>query len=155
MNVIIPIDCKDGHQFLLKLTDCRNLPIDTDIEIVDIALIDASRSFGINNAGTLNKIASILLNFLEDNDVILYFYCAKDPIRIRKGRREISYQQYRSRLFCSMFDRITIGYKNRYINKSIVLRDSTYGDHYIHLISKVEYSKIIEHIDGQLDKFNK
>ena len=155
MNITIPIDCEDGHQFLLKLTDCRNLPIEPGIEIVDIALIDASSVVGINNAGTLNRISLILLNFLEENDVVLYFYCAKDPIRIRTRKEGVSYQQYRSRLFCSMYDRVTNSHAGRFINKSIVLRDSTYGDHYIHLISKVEYSEVIESLEGHLSNFNK
>lgn len=58
----------------------------------------------INNAGTLNRIASILFNFLDENDVILYFYCSKAPIKKRNTRDEMSYQQYRSCLFTSMFD---------------------------------------------------
>ena len=35
MNITIPIECQDGHQFLLRLTDCSNLPIELKIEIVD------------------------------------------------------------------------------------------------------------------------
>lgn len=81
MNITLPIECSDGHQYLLKLTDCKNLPIETTIEIVDIALISMSKIDIVNNAGNLNRIASILFNFLEENDVILYFYCSKDPIK--------------------------------------------------------------------------
>lgn len=81
MNITLPIECSEGHQYLLRLTDCRNLPIESTIEIIDIALISMSKIDVINNAGTLNRIASILFNFLEENDVILYFYCSKDPIK--------------------------------------------------------------------------
>ena len=54
MNITLPIECSDGHQYLLKLTDCKNIPIDSTIEIVDIALISMSKTEIINNAGTLN-----------------------------------------------------------------------------------------------------
>lgn len=77
MNITLPIECSDGHQYLLKLTDCKNIPIDSTIEIVDIALISMSKTEIINNAGTLNRIASILFNFLDENDVILYFIVLK------------------------------------------------------------------------------
>ena len=155
MNITIPIECQDGHQFLLRLTDCSNLPIELEIEIVDIALIDTAHSNTTNNAGTLNKIAAILFNFLDENDVILYFYCSKDPIKKRKNREDMSYQQYRSYLFCSMFDRITRCCKDSYVNKSIILKDNIYGDHYIHLMSKNKYSGMLDKLETKLNDFNK
>lgn len=32
MNITLPIEYSDGHQYLLKLTDCKNLPIETNID---------------------------------------------------------------------------------------------------------------------------
>lgn len=45
MNIIIPIECQEGHQYLLKFTDCKNLPIDIDVEVVDVALSLASEIY--------------------------------------------------------------------------------------------------------------
>lgn len=155
MNITIPIECQDGHQFLLKLTDCENLPIESDIEIVDIALIDTAHSNTTNNAGTLNKIALILFNFLGENDVILYFYCSKEPIKKRKNKEEMSYQQYRHSLFCAMFNRITRLSGNIFVDKTIILKDNVYGDHYVHLISKIEYSEMLDQLENHINDFNK
>lgn len=155
MNITLPIECADGHQYLLKLTDCKNIPIDSTIEIVDIALISMSKIEIINNAGTLNRIASILFNFLDENDVILYFYCSKDPIKQRDTRGKMSYQQYRSFLFTSMFDRTTRHHKGEFINKSIILKDMIYGDHYIHLVAQSKHSDKLDKLEGELNTFNK
>lgn len=155
MNITIPIECSDGHQFLLKLTDCRNLPIESEIEIVDITLIDVARTNITNNAGTLNRIASILFNFLDENDVILYFYCSKDPIKKSKNRADMSYQQYRHSLFCAMFSRITRHSTNCFVDKSIILKDNVYGDHYIHLMSKIEYLEMLDKLENHINEFNK
>lgn len=155
MNITLPIECSDGHQYLLKLTDCKNLPIKSSIEIVDIVLRSASKIDIINNAGTLNRIASILFNFLDENDVILYFYCSKDPIKKRNTRDEMSYQQYRSSLFTSMFDRTTRHHKGEFINKPIILKDMVYGDHYIHLIAHSKHSDKLDELKGELNTLNK
>ena len=155
MNITLPIECSEGHQYLLRLTDCRNLPIESTIVIIDIALISMSKIDVINNAGTLNRIASILFNFLEENDVILYFYCSKDPIKKRYNRDEMSYQQYRSSLFTSMFERITRYHKGEFVNRSIILKDTVYGDHYIHLISKKKYFNKLDKLEAEINRFNK
>lgn len=155
MNITIPIECSEGHQYLLKLTDCKNLPIESTIDIVDIALISVTNVDIINNAGTLNKIAVILSNFLDDNDVVLYFYCSKDPIKLRKNRKEVSYQEYRSSLFSSMFNRTAKRSKMTYINKLVVLKDNIYGDHYIHLIAKTNFSNMIDELESHLNSLMK
>lgn len=155
MNVTIPIECEEGHQYLLKLTDCRNLPIDTTVEVVDITLASVGGFDVINNAGTLHKIASTLLYFLEENDVVLYFYCSKDPIKIRRNRVEVPYQEYRSMLFTSLFERIAYKHKARFINRQIVLKDNVYGDHYIHLMAKEQHTPMVARLEEQLNSFIK
>lgn len=144
MNITIPIECAEGHQYLLKLSDCKNLPIDSGIEIVDIALVAVSNVDIINNAGTLSKISLILFNFLDENDVILYFYCAKEPIKLRTTRRNMSNQEYRSYLFSSMFKRTTASCNGKFIDKPVILRDESYGDHYIHIIAKSQHIQIMD-----------
>lgn len=157
MNFTVPIECSEGHQYLLKFTDCKSLPIGLDVEVVDIALSLASEIAIINNTGTLNKIASVIFNFLDDNDVILYFYCSKDDIIQRKTRQHISPQEYRSRLFSTMFDKITSKCKpGIFINKPVILRDETEGDHYLHFIAKSKYSdkmdEFAQYMEGSFGK---
>lgn len=155
MNVTFAIECSEGHQYLLKLTECKNLPIEIDIKIVDIALVPVSKPDTINNAGTLNKIASILFNFLEENDVILYFYCSKDPIQQRESREPMSYQKYRSFLFTCMYNKTSKDHNDEFIHKQIVLLDQVYGDHYVHLITKSKYTQKINDLETSLNEFNK
>lgn len=150
MNFTVPIECSEGHQYLLKFTDCKSLPIELDVEVVDIALSLASEIAIIkNNTGTLIKIASVIFNFLDDNDVILYFYCSKDDIIQRKTRKPMLPQQYRSQLFSTMFDKITKNCEpGAFINKPVILRDEAEGDHYLHFIAKSKYA-------DKMDEFSK
>ncbi len=153
MNFTVPIECSEGHQYLLKFKDCRNLPIELDIEVVDITLSLTSELSEINNPKTLNKITSVIFNFLEDNDVILYFYCSRDSIIQRQNRKELlSPQHYRSYLFSTMFEKATRNYENSsFVNKSVILKDELEGDHYLHLIAKNKYSHKIGTLSEQIE----
>ena len=141
MNNTIPIEGSDGRQYLLEFGDFESLPIELDVKVVNISLVSKSEVATINNIGTLNQISTTIFNFLDKNDAILYYYCSDDPIVQRKSREEISPQQYRSRLFFALFDKIAKKHSERgLVNKSIILRDEPNGDHYIHLIADSKHS---------------
>ena len=153
MNFIVPIECPEGHQYLLKFTDCENLPIELDMKVVDISLSSDSEMATINNIGTLNKITTIILNFLYENDVVLYYYCSKDVIIQRKNRGNLSPQQYRSKLFSALFDKIAKKHTGKkFINKPVVLRDKSEGDHYLHFIAKSIYSDKMDEYANHINK---
>ena len=158
MRVSIPIDCPDGHQYLLRFEDFENLPVNIDAElgvkVVDISLISESEVATINNIGTLNLISTVVFNFLDENDVVLYYYCSKDAIYQRKNRKEIPPQQYRSKLFLTLFDKIVEKYQrgDDYINKPIIIPDEIYGDHYIHFVAESKHSDKLDKFADYLNK---
>ena len=55
-----------------------------------IPLISKSEVVTINDIKTLSLISTTIFNFLDENDVILYYYCSDDQIYQRKNREEIS-----------------------------------------------------------------
>jgi len=63
------------------------------------------------------------------------FYCSNDPITKNKNRQNISDAQFRSNLFCKMFEK---NLNNDFICENIIIKDLHNGDHHIHLISKLE-----------------
>ena len=157
MNVCIPIDCPDGHQYLLRFEYFENLPMNIDkelgVKVVDISLVSESEIATINNIGTLNLISTAVFNFLDENDVVLYYYCSKDAIYQRKNRKKIPPQQYRSKLFLALFDKIIEKYKRMdYINKPIIIPDISYGDHYIHFIAKSKHSDKLDNLADYMNK---
>ena len=154
---VFPIDSPDGHQYLLRFGNFESLPIELDIKVVDISLISESEVATINNIRTLNQISTTVFDFLDKNDVILYYYCSDDPIFQRKNREEIPPQQYRSKLFLTLFNKIIRNHKEKsLVNKSIVLRDKSEGDHYIHLIAESKYSdkmdKLVNYMNEAFEK---
>lgn len=155
MNVTIPIECQEGHLYLLELNSWKDLPVQSDIEVIDLALVTNDKISIINNPGTLNKIASILFDFLEENDVILYFYCSKSSINKSIKKENISNQQYRSILFSRMYDRVSTNYPSKYIHKPIILEDPEDGDHYIHLIAKKRHDDKLEAFEKEFDALRK
>ena len=151
MNFTVPIDCPDGHQYLFRFEDCENLLMDIDIKLgvkmVDISLTSESELATINNINTLNRISTIIFNFLDENDVVLYYYCSKEPIYQRKNRKKIPPQQYRSELFLALFNKVIKKHQEKtFINKPVILRDISEGDHYLHFIAESKYS-------DEMDKF--
>ena len=157
MKVSIPIDCPDGHQYLLRFEDFENPPMDIDAElgvkVVDISLVSESEVATINNIGTLNIISTTIFNFLDENDVVLYYYCSKDTIYQRTNRKKIPPQQYRSKLFLTLFNKIIKKYQERdYINKPIIIPDELYGDHYIHFIAESKHSDKLDKLADYMTK---
>jgi len=151
MKYIDSIECSEGHQYLIKFTNCNNLPIVLDVEVVNIDLTLVSNNTPINNAGTLNKIALMVFNFLDENDVILYFYCSKEDINRRNNKTSITPQEYRSLLFSTMFEKITKTTKDKtFINKPIILKDQEWGDHYLHFIAESKYSEKMDSLKEQM-----
>ncbi len=151
----VPIQSSGGRQYLLNFTENKSLPIKLDVDVVSMTLsLVSETTTAINNMDVLNKITTIVFNVLDDNDVISYFYCSKDPINQRQNRQMMSPQEYRSHLFSTMFDKISDKHKpGTFINKTIILRDETEGDHYIHLIVRSKYKDKIDEFAQSIEVF--
>jgi len=157
MNVFIPVTTIEGYEYLLEFSSFNNIytPKNVDIEIVDITLKLVKGNYQVNNAGTLSLISFIVSDFMESNDVILYFYC--DVKDIKRRNNAISPQKYRSLLFSKIFEKELNHNKNAdsYVNKIIILKDTHDDEHYIHLISKSKNEAQINTIILELNKLNK
>lgn len=91
----------------------------------------------INNGKTLAEFSSLIKNYLTQEDIVLYFYCSNDPIIKSSKRKNISNSQYRSDLFCKMFEKQNL-IENDFICENILIEGPMNGDHHIHLISGVK-----------------
>ncbi|QPH40645.1 hypothetical protein [Pedobacter endophyticus] len=130
---IIPLTTKEGHNYLIQFEFIgkEHIPQSVKADVVDV-LISVENNVGINNGSTLSQFASILKEFLVENNVVLYCYCDHAEI-IRARKQSMSPQEYRSKLFSAMFDKQN---NSDYINQLIIINDEV--DHYIHLISLKE-----------------
>lgn len=138
LDRIIPYITVEGFQYLIKFTEFNkyHLPETFILPIVDITIEVMETPKQINNGKTLFHFSSAIQQFLDENNVVLYFYCSNDPITKNKNRQNISDAQFRSNLFCKMFEKKNLN--NDFICENIIIKDPHNGDHHIHLISKLE-----------------
>ncbi|KUJ59961.1 hypothetical protein AR687_20275 [Flavobacteriaceae bacterium CRH] len=138
LDKIIPYTTVEGFQYLIKFTQFskKHLPETFTLPIVDITIEAMESPRQTNNGKTLFHFSSTIQKFIDENNIVLYFYCSNDPITKNKKRQDISDAQFRSNLFCKMFEKQNLD--NNFICENIIIRDPNNGDHHIHLISRLE-----------------
>ena len=83
----IPFETSEGYQYIVSFTEIQSIPKEYNIPLVSISIVLVSQNIETNSLKTLNKFIQIILAYLEQNDVIVYFYCDTAPIKIRKNRK--------------------------------------------------------------------
>jgi hypothetical protein len=138
LDTIIPYTTVEGFQYLIKFTEFNksHLPQTFILPIVDITIEVMEIPNQINNGKTLFHFSSTIQKFLNENNAVLYLYCSNDPIIKNKSHQDISDAQFRSKLFCKMFEKQNSD--SDFICENIIIKDPNNGDHHIHLISKLE-----------------
>ena len=146
----VPLITKEGHNYLISFSSFQteNLPQIT-IPIVDLT-ISVENNVGINNGATLLQITSIIKNYLNENDVVLYCYCDNKAIIKSEKKADLTPQEYRSRLFSAMFEKDA---DVNFINSRIIIIGET--DNFIHLIAHKKNSAHIDLISKELLKLQK
>ena len=154
-NTDIPYSTIEGIDYLIKFTlfSSDKIPEYITIPIVDIVIETNSDVNEIkNSAYSLIQISKLIGTFILNNDAIFYCYCSDKPIKksLRKGK--LTNQEYRSMLFCKMFEKSN---NSSFINKIVVISDSQRGNHYLHLITASSNINMINQLAVQLTEFDK
>jgi len=153
LSTVIPLTTKEGFEYLLNFTEFEKsaLPDDIDIPLVDVTIEARIPMEQYNNAGTLFNMSSFIKGFLEEHNVIIYFYCSKDDILKSPSKDSFSNQEYRSHLFDTMFLRSEKD--GIYINEKIIIDDNN-EKHFIHLMSISENEKYFNKISTTILSFD-
>lgn len=109
----IPFLTEEGHQYLVSFVKFSANGIDYGIPIIDVSITLMNDEIEYNTIKTLNIFVDIINNYLDQHNVVLYYYCDTAAINMRINRKEkLLPQEYRSKLFSSMFNkkRLTIIY---------------------------------------------
>jgi len=144
---------KEGncYNIIFSVFQQERIPIEIQKTLIDVT-ISIENQICLNGVETLGKIADIIKNYLDENDVILYSYCDNKDINRSIKKQELYPQHYRSLLFTSLFNKYNT---LNYINEVIVIADEDYGHHYIHLIAKVEDKDVLDLLTDTLINFGK
>ena len=156
MNLSVSLFSKFGDEYRLSLASVednrlsyslKQLLFSNGIEIVEVFL-DRIGMYDTNNINTLFAISEVIAKlFLENSNMILYFYC--DDLGIipkisKKHQNRLLPQEYRSKIFSSMF--------NRYMDNHTGIKVKNYTmnigegrfEAYLHFIARDEHSKYID-----------
>jgi hypothetical protein len=147
-NIVIPFTTKKGNEYLIKFDEFHHFHHFSK-PIIDIALVLVNNKANANTIGDLLQISSIIKNYIQDNDVILYYYC--DHHSIERRKTEYTPQQFRFQLFNAMFKRIN---HSNFIKKDIIIEDKINGNHYISLISNIRNSEVLNDVFIEIEKLN-
>lgn len=142
-TLVIPIITSHGEYYIQlrtaspeKIVSSKNVELFDNCTIYDILLGCKQRDVLVD-IEAMNKIGSELQRVLEVNpNIILYIFCDFNArnIRINNFNKNISPQEYRSRLFSTLFTRkMRQGNRNNFQNKVHVV-DFDGDVYYIHLI---------------------
>lgn len=153
IHLEIPFETEEGYQYLVSFREVTPNQNDYNIALVDVSIVLMSLNIESNSYRTLNKFIEIIIKFLSENDVIIYYYCDIVPIKIRENRtKKYSPQEFRFNLFSTMFCK-----KNNhdYFLQEIILKDNVEGNHYTSLISRIDNKEKVELVKKDIEKLNK
>lgn len=149
----IPFSTEEGYEYLASFIKFTANGINYGIPIIDISIVLVNGEIEYNSFKTFSKFANIINDYLEQHNVILYYYCDTAPIKMRMTRKEnLSPQEFRSKLFSLIFEQRNL---SNYILREIRINDSERGYDFTCLISHQNNTDKIQLIENDLLKFNK
>ncbi|PZW36934.1 hypothetical protein LX95_02917 [Mesonia algae] len=153
MEKEIPLITDEGYEYLIVFKEFCNTPRDYGIVIIDVSIILMDDITPINSLKTFFRFSKLILDYLNENNVVLYYYCDTSNITIRSNRiRKITPQEFRSKLFSIIFEKIN---SQDFIEKPIKINDPENGHHYTSLICHKENFKLLLEIEKDLKSTEK
>ena len=153
LELEVPFVTKEGYQYIVSFTEFQSIPKHHKIPLISISIALVSQNIETNSLKTLNKFIEIVLEYLEQNDVIIYFICDTAPIKMRENRKEkYSNQEFRFKLFLAMFNNLK---SDIFYLQPVTLTDTERGNHYTALISRILNKEKVELVKTDLETFNK
>ncbi|GEM54114.1 hypothetical protein B0A58_00740 [Flavobacterium branchiophilum NBRC 15030 = ATCC 35035] len=153
LELSIPFETEEGYQYLVSFREVTPNQNNYGIPLIDVSIVLMSLNIESNSFKTLHKFIKIILDYLLNNDVIIYYYCDVVPVKTRKNRKiKLTPQEFRFKLFSTMFTKRN---SEEFYLQEIILNDYEENNHYISLISKIINKEKVELIKSDIEKMNK
>ncbi len=141
MEKIATFRTSQGSVYLIKFSKFDSDAIETKVPIIDLVLKQDVNK-GHDNYELLNYLSKEVLSYLDKHRCVIYFYCDHEFIHKNERNSKYSNQEYRSKIFNSMFQRMKqkSQISNQafdYVIRNIEIVDPENGDHFISVISKI------------------
>ena len=71
LELEVPFETEEGYQYIVSFREFHSKKSDYTIPLIDISITLVSLNIETNSLKTLNKFINIVLEYLEQNDVIV------------------------------------------------------------------------------------
>lgn len=151
LEQIIPFESKGGNQYLISFKVFES-GIDFGIPIIDVSLV-LVESITVNiSISELFSISELVFEYLNNNDVVLYYYCDITEIKRSYKNKNMLPQEFRNILFTKLFEKKRA---DNMLKNDIVIHNEKNNDiHYISLISSNINKKKMTEISNEVSKMN-
>jgi hypothetical protein len=114
--------------------------------------LERTKGTNITSQKVLSKIEECIAEtLLTHNNSIFCFFCDFISL-IPKMKRSISVQEYRSRLFSSMFERYPNIHEIKGIRNHVVIIEGCAENYYVHVIARDKHLHIVKTISESIQK---
>lgn len=154
MNQEYHIVSDNGDQYSLSLSS-DGLSLSDEIkdaygiELISIELMRIQGN-GVTSSKTLACIEKMIADAFDSiPNAVLFYYC--DFLNtIPSTTKHISPQEYRSRLFCDMFQRYVSHHDIAGVSEVVVTIDGEEEPYFIHMIAREQHLSAVQKIGDQL-----
>ena len=150
-NTVIPYTSSVGSKFLINFKDFSIQ--DFSLPVVDVSLLLVEPTEAGLSLRDLIALARIIKSFLNENKVVLYYYCdtSASDIFISQRNKKMQPQKFRHSLFNVLFDLMKV---TDFVKDEIIIDDPTNNTHYITLITKVADKSSLTEVSIAVQKMN-
>lgn len=121
--------------------------LENHVEIVEVSL-DRIQGDGLDDPSIIYRITEIIADYMLHNPKSILCYWCDDlnPVPCSNHNRQILPQQYRNRLFTSLFARATRRYKDiQFLDQKLCINPDEHPM-YIHVIHRREHTAIADRV---------
>lgn len=151
-NTVIPYTSSVGSKFLINFKDF--IQQDFSLPIIDVSLFLVESTEAKVTLKDLIALTRIIIDFLNNNQVVLYYYCdtSGSDIFISQRNYKMQPQEFRHNLFNALFDLMKI---THFVKDEIIIDDNANNTiHYISLITKSEDKASLTEVSIEVQKMN-
>ena len=160
MNQEFVIQSDQGDEYRLRITSDHIGMLSDDVlrelankgvQVVDIEL-ERTKGDNVTSPRVLAKIEECIADiFLSHQDVMICFFCDFISL-IPSSKKNMSVQEYRSRLFSNMFERYVSGHHIVGIRNKVVSVKGIAEDYFAHVIVREEHVYLAKIIGEGIQK---
>lgn len=151
VDLVVPFTSSVGSKYLINFKDFPYQGF--SLPVIDVSLVLVEASSELLSLRDLIAISRIVMDYVNNNDVILYYYCDMNisDLFMSKNKSKMQPQEFRHNLFNALFSYMK---QDTLVKDEIIIEDPEANTHYISLITKIEYKTSLTEVGVEVQKMN-